>query len=308
MDLLGLLGRGIELVEEASLFEDDQLSVGAGELHVEVVELGDLRSGLGLRVIDEDVHGHVTVGGEVDLVSHPHGEYVLGDVVGDFLDLLPVIDPDLVGHSATIVFPCTELPHDPVVGEFPAVRGITAETSFRKRDFLRHPALYGDLPEFPGETVPGPVAVDNIFPVRSPAHDYVVGAHPVSKVVTAIGSGVGETHRLATGGRYQVDFAVAVVFTGEGDHLAIRGIAREHLVTDVRGEPARLASRKRGGKEVTCIGEDYVRAIGGREPQEPRLACRLSGGQDRHSEESKCQEDSLDHNRRNFMQYNKSRP
>ena len=146
VDLLGLLRGRIQLVQETALLEDHYLSVGAGELDVEVREIRDLRRGLRGSVVHEYVHVHVAVGCEVYLVSDPHREDILGGVVSNLLHALSVIDPDLVGHSAPVVFPGTELPHYAVVSQLLPVGGITAETTFGKGKLLRHAAVDRYLP------------------------------------------------------------------------------------------------------------------------------------------------------------------
>ena len=244
VDLLGLLRGGIELVEVATLLEDHQLAVGAGELHVEVIERGNLGRGLCLGVIDKDVHRHVAVRGEIDLIADPHREYVLSGVVGDLLDGLPVIDPDLVGHTSAVVLPGAELPHHTVVSQFCPVGGIAAETSLGKRQLLGHAALDGDLPELAGEALAGAVAVDDVLAVDCPTHHDVVGAHTVAKIIPGVGGRVGQTDRLTAASGDDVNLAVAVILSREGDGLAVRGIFGEHLIADVRGQPLGLAARQ----------------------------------------------------------------
>ena len=100
------------------------LPVGTGELDIVVgvvCNLGDLAAG---GIYAEEVHRHVPVRGEIDLLSDPHREYVLRIVLHYPLHLLRlgVICPYVVGHSAAIVFPGTELAHHPVVGQGLAVR------------------------------------------------------------------------------------------------------------------------------------------------------------------------------------------
>ena len=161
VDLLSLLGGGIELVEETSLLKHDQLAVGAGELHIVILKVGDLGGGLGLGVVDKDIHCHIPVRNKEDLVAYPHREDILSGVVGDLLDLLAIIDPDLVGHTATIVFPCAELPHHAVVSQLLAIGRIAAETTLRKRKLLRHTTVDRHFPEFSRESVTCPVTVDD---------------------------------------------------------------------------------------------------------------------------------------------------
>ena len=65
----GAVGR-IEAVEVAGVLEDDELAVGAGELDVVLLEVGDFLGRAGLRVVDEDVHPVVAVGDEEDFFNY----------------------------------------------------------------------------------------------------------------------------------------------------------------------------------------------------------------------------------------------
>ena len=187
VDLLSLLGGRIEFIEEATLLEHHQLTVGAGELDIEVIEVRHLRRNLCLGVVHEYIHVHVTVGSEIDLIADPHGEDVLGGIVGDFLNALAIVDPDLVSHASTIVLPCPELPHHAVVSQLLPIGRIAAEATFRKRKFLRHTAVDRHFPKLARETVTGPVAENDVLAVGSPCHDDIVGTHAVSKIITRIG-------------------------------------------------------------------------------------------------------------------------
>ena len=56
----------------------------------------------------------------------PHGEDVLVHIIRDiFVGLgFKVVDPHIVGHPALVVFPGTELPEDPVIGQLLAIGRI----------------------------------------------------------------------------------------------------------------------------------------------------------------------------------------
>ena len=130
----------VEGIDIASVLEYDPLAVGARELDVVLLEIGDLGGLPGLGVVHEDVHPMVTVGDEEYLVAHPHGDDILGFVVGDGLDGLAVVDPDLVGLAAAVVLPRTELAEDAVVCEFLPVGRIAAETALRQGQAFAHAA------------------------------------------------------------------------------------------------------------------------------------------------------------------------
>ena len=279
VDLLSLLRRRIEFIEETSLLEDDELAVGAGELDVEIREVGDLRGSLRGSVVHEYVHVHVAVGHEIDLIADPHREDILCSIVSDLLDALSVIDPNLVGHTATVVFPCTELPHDTVVSQFLPIGGETAESTLGKGNLLGHSTLYRNLPELAGETVTGPVTIDYVLSIISPGHDNVVRTHTVSQIITGVGGSVGQTHGLAAGSRDDVNFPVAIVFTGKCYGLPVRGIFREHLVADVGGKTLGLSTGKRCSEKISCVGEHDVCPVGCGEPEQTGLVCLRREGQ-----------------------------
>ena len=272
-DLRGLAGLRVQPVQPASVLEDDGLAVGGGELHVVLLEVGDFLGLLRLRIVHEEVHDHVAVGSEEDLVADPHREDVLGDVFGDVFHLagLGVIDPHVVRHAAPVVLPGAEFAHHAVVGQFLSVRGPGAETALRERNLRGHPALGPHRPELAGEAVADAVAVDDALPVRGPAHHDVVRAHAVAQVVPAVGGGVGEPYGLAARGRDQVHLAVAVIFAREGDALSVGGVPGEHLVADVRGEPAGDTALDRDGPQVARIGEGDFGAVRGGETQQAGL-------------------------------------
>ena len=260
---------GVEGVEVAAVLENDPFAVGARELDVILLEIGDLGGLSGLGVVDEDVHPVVAVRDEEDLVANPHGHDVLCVVVGDRLDGLAVVEPDLVGLTSTVILPGTELAEDAVVGKGLAVRGVAAEAAFRQRQGFAHAACRRDAPELALETVADAVAVYDILSVRSPAHNDVVGAHTVAQVVAAVGAGIGEPDRFAAGHGHRVNFGIAVILSREGDGPAVGRESGEHFVSYVRGEPFGMSAAQRSLVKVSCIGEYDVGAICGGETEEP---------------------------------------
>ena len=117
--LLGLLLGGIQFIEVTPILKHDGFTEAAGELAVIFSEVRHLARLFCLCVIGEQVHRVVTVGEEEDLIANPHREDVLRLVVGDVLHLLGsgIIHPDVVSHTALVVFPGTEFTHYPIVGK-----------------------------------------------------------------------------------------------------------------------------------------------------------------------------------------------
>ena len=245
LHLLGLLRGRVEAVDVAAILEDDQPAVGGGELDVVVLEVGHLARLLRRRVVDEDVHRAVAVGEEIDLVAHPHGEDVLGVVVGHVLHgfLVRVVDPDVVGHAAFVILPRAELTHHAVVSQTSAVGCVAAKAALGQGNRLGEPAVTTDGEESAAEAVADAVAIDDARAVRGPGHDDVVRPHAVAEVVAGVGRGVGQAHRLAAVGGDGVDLRVAVVLAGEGDRAAVGRKARKHFIARVRRQASGLAAR-----------------------------------------------------------------
>ena len=86
MNLFTLLGLRIQLEKEAAFLIDDPFPVGRREPDVVVLPVGHLGYGLGVGVVHEQVHDHVPVRCEIDLVPDPHREDVLRIVVCNLND------------------------------------------------------------------------------------------------------------------------------------------------------------------------------------------------------------------------------
>ncbi len=101
---------------------------------------------LSFQVIHKQIHRTVSVREKVDLISCPHGENILVVVVGDVDGFLcfEIIDPHVVGHTAFVVLPCSELTEHAIKGHFFAIRRIRTPASrgerklFRQSSFFRH--------------------------------------------------------------------------------------------------------------------------------------------------------------------------
>ena len=83
MYLLRHLGGRVQFIEVTALLEHNQLPVGARELDIIVREIRYLRSSLRLGIVNEYIHGHIPVGSKINLVAHPHREYVLSRIVSN---------------------------------------------------------------------------------------------------------------------------------------------------------------------------------------------------------------------------------
>ena len=89
-------------------------------------------------VVCKQVHDAITVGHEVNLFSHPHGDDILRRIIGNLLCLscFEIIGPDIIGHSSPVIFPCPELPEYPVKSKLPAIWGVGTESSVGQRYFV----------------------------------------------------------------------------------------------------------------------------------------------------------------------------
>ena len=292
-NLDGLAVLRVQPVQPSTILEDDGLAVRGRELDIVVLEVRHLLGLLRLRIVHEQVHDHVPVRGEEDLIADPHGEDVLCVVVRDIFHLsgLGVIDPHVIRHAAPVVLPGAEFTHHAVVSQFLPVRGIGAETAFREGNLHRHPAFRTHGPELAGEAVADAVAIDDLLSVRGPAHHDVVRAHAVAQVIPAVGGRVGEPDRLAALGRDEIHFAVSVVFGGEGDALAVRRIPGKHFIADVGGQASGFAARYRYGPQVAGVGKRHFVAAYGRKAQQAGLV-GMGGGR-REGYRHQGQEDSF---------------
>ena len=113
------------------------------EFHIIICVVGYFCGLFGIDVVTEDIHCPVAVGAEINLVACPHRENVLCIVVGDICKFLgvEVENPDVVSHSAMIVFPSAELTHHSVEGYFLSIGRIAYPAALAERQLLAKPAL-----------------------------------------------------------------------------------------------------------------------------------------------------------------------
>ena len=273
VDFCGFARCGVEFVDVAPVLKHYDASVGAWKFHVVLGEISHLGSGFSHGVVAEQVHGVVAVACEENLIANPHGEVVLSYIVGDIIHFpgLGVINPDVVGHTALVVFPGAELAEHAVVGKFLSVGRVAAETAFGQWHLLRHSALGRDGVEASVEARADAVAIDDILAVAAPAHHHIVGTHAVGKVVAGIGCGVGESGGRAAGSRHEIHLGAAVVLSGEGNLLAIGRKTCKHFITLVRSEMLCLTTLDRSRIQVAGVGKHYFLPISGREAQQASL-------------------------------------
>ena len=145
VNLLRLAAFRIEFVKVTAMLIDNHLSIRTGELHIIVRVIGHLFGFSGFGVVHKQVHGHIPIRSEKDLVANPHREDILSHVVRFGRR---IVDPDIVGHTATIIFPIAEFAECPVICQLFAIGRVRAETSFGQRQHLRHTTFVGDAPQF----------------------------------------------------------------------------------------------------------------------------------------------------------------
>ena len=271
--LLRFFHGSVHLINIATVLEHDLITKATGELHVVFGEVGHLACLARLRVVDEYVHRVIPVGEEEDLIADPHGEDVLRLVVRHVRHalLLRVVDPDVVRHTAFVIFPRTELAHHPVVRQSLAVRGVATEAALGQGNGLGKPALFVYRVQLPGEAIAYPIAIHDARTVGRPGHHDVVRPHTVAQVIATIRRRISDTQGLATRGGHRVHLRIAIVLAGEGDRLPIRRETREHLVAHVRRKPAGLATRGRHLVQIPGVREDDLLSVRGGETQQPCL-------------------------------------
>ncbi len=105
------------------------------EFDVKFDKMGQSAGFLGSQIINVEIHSlvFIAVREEVDLISTPHWDNVLGRIIGQVRGCfgLKIVNPNIVCLSAAIAFPGSKFPENPVVGEFILVRGERAEPASR---------------------------------------------------------------------------------------------------------------------------------------------------------------------------------
>ena len=135
---LRFLRRRIHFIDIASILENDRIPEAAREFHVVLGEVRHLTCLFCLRIVNEQVHRVIPIRKEIDLITNPHRKDILRLIVRNILYtfLLRIIHPDIIGHTALIVFPCTELTHYPVVSQLFSVGRIATKAALGQGNHL----------------------------------------------------------------------------------------------------------------------------------------------------------------------------
>ena len=231
-NLLAALGRRVKHIEVAAVLEHDLAATTVGKLHIILGKVSHLLRRARTGVIDKDVHAVIAVAHEIDFVANPHGIDILGNVVGHVGHRLglSVIDPDVVGHAALVVFPGAELAEDAVIGQLSAIGIVTAKTAFGQRQLLRHTAIDGCTPQFAVKAFADAVTVNHTLAVGRPGHRDVVGAHAVAPIVTGITRREGDTLGFAALGWHDIDLGIAIILASKGDGTAVGAETGKSLI------------------------------------------------------------------------------
>ncbi len=280
-------GRGpargrVEEVQGAELLDDDAAGAGRGRLEVQAAVrqgLVDLFRG---RVVDEERHGALAVGQEVDLVADPERVRVVGVLARDLLDreVGERHEPDGRRLAALVALPGRLPLLGGDVGQPRAVGGVGARDGGRQRQGFGKAALEPDGVE--GRQAHGPAG-----PARTEQDALAVG-RPARDLVRV--RMVGQAPRDAPAGRDHEDVGIAVVLAGEGDERPVRRETRQALIPDVPRQAGGPASLAPDDPEVAGAGEDDVRPAEGRVLGQDRFGGR--GGGRRGREERGGQDES----------------
>ena len=139
---------------------------------------------------------------------------------------LEIVNPDIVGHAAAVMFPGAELAEDAVESHLGIVGREGGEAAARERQLLRQLGVEPDGVELAEEGVESFLAGTKhdeglrVFP----SHHDVVRAHAIGDIVAAERGGGGEALRRAAFTRHHIDFGIAVILRGERE---LRPIGRE---------------------------------------------------------------------------------
>ena len=281
-DGLGRARGRVEQAEGAELLDDDPAGAGRGRLEVEAVVPQGLLDLLRRQVVDEERHGALPVGQEVDLVAEPDRVRVVGVLAGDLLDLEVGHrdDPDGRRLPALVALPGHLPLHGRHVGQARAVGGVGAGNRGRERQLLGEAALeaHGVERGDSGRRARPSRAEEDPLAVGRPADDLVR--------IRMIGQPAGD----APGRRDDIDVRVPVVLPGEGDERAVGGEGRQALEADAGRQPRGRASVAPDEPEVAGVGEDDVRPAERRVLGQERLfgrRQRRAGGQDENDDDRK---------------------
>ena len=120
------LSRGKIVAPDISrLLEYDRVFPDRRKPNVEISEVCELLCFFACKINNEQVHPVVAIGNEVDFVVRPpHWADVLRWIICYVFSgaCVEIVNPNVIGHAAAIMFPCPELPEHPVVSHLRIVR------------------------------------------------------------------------------------------------------------------------------------------------------------------------------------------
>src|SRR5262249_12319940 len=124
----------------ARLLENYRVFADRRKLNVVVCEMRELPGFLCRRIDNEQIHAVVAIGNEIDfVVRSPHWADVLRGFVRKIFGGagFEVINPNVIRHSAAIMFPGAKLTEYAVVSHLGIVRRKRNETAAWHRQLLR---------------------------------------------------------------------------------------------------------------------------------------------------------------------------
>ena len=225
------------------MFENDRVLADGRKFDVEIFEARELFRCLRGKIDNEQVHSTIAIGDEIDFVVRtPHRTDVLGRIVGQILGRagFEIMDPNIVGHAAAIMFPGPELAENAVERHFRIVRRKGRESAAWHRHLLRQLGIETDGEERTDEIVERfhPRAKDDQRFRVFPRHHDVIRSHSIRNVIAPERGRNRETFGRAAFCRHHINFAVAVVFRSERDLFSVRRKARERSVTGAARQAA----------------------------------------------------------------------
>ena len=143
------------------------------------------------------IHPAIAVGEKIDaVVRSPHWANILCGIVGQVFRLagLEIVNPDVVRHSAAIMFPSAELPEDAVVRHLRIIGRERNESATRHRHLLRQLGVKADRVKLADEVIERfhPSAKNDQRLRVLPGHHDIVRPHPIRNIVAPQGSGHGQ--------------------------------------------------------------------------------------------------------------------
>ena len=170
------------------MFEDNRIFADGWKLDVEILKGGQLFQFFAREINRKKIHSAIAIGGEIDaIIRSPHRADILRRIIGEILGRarLEIVDPNVICHSAAVMFPGPELAEDPVKRHFRIVRGKGDEPSARDGELLRQFCI-----EANGEKLADKIV--ERFSARAeydqrigvfPSHDEIVRSHSVRDIV-----------------------------------------------------------------------------------------------------------------------------